>query len=224
MLFAEDMFSLYLKYFAYMRWPFLVEEKARSDLGGLKTAKVIVTTHNSFELLVQEAGVHRVQRVPKTERYGRMHTSTCSISVTPKSVLDIKVNDNDLEYQTKRASGAGGQHVNKTESAVRLFHKPTGIAVESQESRVQNENKKTAMIKLLRKIQTIELEKLTSQMSSLRKIQVGNADRNEKIRTYNFPQDRITDHRLGKSYHNLRRMFDGDVTVLEKIMKDYNQL
>ena len=223
MLFAEEMLSVYTKYFLHMRWIYTILECDKSELGGIRSAKLKINSPLSFQGLIQEAGVHRVQRIPKTERSGRMHTSTITISVTPDSVLNVKLDEKDVEMQTKRSTGPGGQHVNKTESAVRLIHKPTGVAVESQESRHQKENRATALKKLLNKLQTIELERITSKTSTMRKMQLGNADRNEKIRTYNFPQDRITDHRLGKSYHNLRGLISGDVTILQKIINDFQQ-
>lgn len=214
MIFADEMLTIYTKYFAYMRWPY--------QLGDSKaTTKVVINDSDSFSGLIQEAGVHRVQRVPRTEKYGRLHTSVISVSVTPQSILDISLNEKDIEMQTKRSSGAGGQHVNKVETAVRLLHRPTGIVIECQESRHQIENKKIAMERLLTKLKEVELEKLTSQITTMRKAQVGLGQRNEKIRTYNFPQDRITDHRIGKNYHNLRGLFAGDITVLSKIIKDY---
>lgn len=224
MLFAEDMMNVYVKYFIHKNWPYRLIEIDNGVPGGVRIAKLLVTAPGSFEGLVQEAGVHRVQRIPKTEKHGRMHTSTITVSVLPESILNIKIDNKDIEWQAKRASGPGGQHVNKTESAVRLIHKPTGIAVESQESRVQVENRKTAMKKLLIKIQEVELDKITSQAMKIKRSQVGHADRNEKIRTYNFPQDRITDHRIGKSYYGLKSLFTSNqVQVLEKMIQDFHQ-
>lgn len=223
MLFAGDMIDVYTRYFIYKRWPHQLIEQDQSELGGIRSVKLLVNGQDAFNGLSQEAGVHRVQRVPKTEKNGRMHTSTITISVLPKEILDIKLNEKDIEVSTKRASGPGGQFVNKTESAIRMVHKPTGLAVESQESRHQMENKKFAMQKLLEKLRSSELEKITSTTSKMRKQQVGHADRNEKIRTYNFPQDRITDHRIGKNYHNLRGLFNGDVSVLERMIQDFHK-
>lgn len=224
MLFAEDMLNIYIKYFVHKNWPYRLMELEKAGSDGVRIAKLLVNAPGSFDGLVQEAGVHRVQRVPKTEKYGRIHTSTITVSVLPESILNIKIDDRDVEWQSKRASGPGGQHVNKTESAVRLIHKPTGVAVESQESRVQQDNRKTAMKKLLKKIQEIELDKITSQALRMKRSQVGHADRNEKIRTYNFPQDRITDHRLGKSYHGLKSLFTSNqVQVLEKMIQEFHQ-
>ena len=222
MLFANEMLSVYENYFIHKKWLYRIEEVNHGDGASMRLAKVIIETPNASERLIQEAGVHRVQRVPKTERQGRMHTSTISIAVTPQSVLDIVIDERDLEFQSKRASGPGGQFVNKKESAVRLLHRPSGIAVESQESRHQIDNKKIAMKKLLDKLQTTELEKLSTHAMRMKRKQLGNSDRNEKIRTYNFPQDRLTDHRIGKSYHNLRGLFAGDISILDRVIDDYN--
>lgn len=222
MLFAGEMLGVYTRFFTHMRWNYSQIECDKSDIGGIRSAKLKIYAPDSFRTLVQEAGVHRVQRVPKTEKSGRMHTSTITIAVTPNAVFNVTINEKDLEMQAKRASGPGGQHVNKTDSAIRLLHKPTGIAVESQESRYQIDNRKTAMRKLLEKLQALELKRITEQTLAMRKTQLGNADRNEKIRTYNFPQDRITDHRLGKSYHNLRGLMSGDVSVLQRVIEDFH--
>lgn len=222
MLFSEEMLAVYTKYFAVMKWPHTVMECDRGELG-IRSVKLMISSSDAFKNLIQEAGVHRVQRIPKTERSGRMHTSTITVAVTPNSVLNVKLDERDVKLTSKRASGPGGQHVNKTESAVRLVHVPTGMAVESQESRSQIENKKTAMGKLLAKLREAELDRMTGQITMMRRSQVGNADRNEKIRTYNFPQDRVTDHRIGKSYQNLRAMIGGDVTILRRLIDDFHQ-
>lgn len=222
MLFAEEMLDVYCKYFSVKRWPYSQLEYDRANGGGVRLAKLKISAPNSFQTLIQEAGVHRVQRVPKTEKSGRVHTSTITIAITPETVLNVKINEKDLEWQTMRASAPGGQRVNKSESAVRLWHKPTGITVDSQEERFQLDNKRNALQKLTKKLQSIEMDRLTNQVLSLRKHQVGHADRNEKIRTYNFQQDRITDHRLGKSYYNLRSLMSGDVSILEKIIDEFH--
>lgn len=221
MLFCDEILQMYQYYFAHKRWTYQLLECDKAD-SGIRSAKLVLDSPETFGELIQEAGVHRVQRVPKTERSGRMHTSTITIAVTPKSVLDVHINENDVEMTTKRASGPGGQFVNKIETAVRLVHKPTGIAVESQESRRQIDNKKTAMIKLLNKLKSIELEKITSQVTKLKSSQVGSGDRNEKIRTYNFPQDRVTDHRTKRSYFNIRALFEGqDMSSMDRMIDDY---
>lgn len=220
MLFADELLDVYIKYFVFKKWSYRTETHEKSDLGGIKSAKLIIDAPDAFDYLINEAGVHRVQRIPKTEKSGRMHTSTASIAVIPKSILDIKIIDRDVTMTTMRSSGPGGQHVNKVETAVRLVHKPTGLVSECQEQRSQIANEKIAYKKLLDKIQEFEMEKILSQVKSLRSSQVGQSNRNEKIRTYNYPQDRITDHRIGKSYQKLRALFEGDVLVLERIIND----
>lgn len=223
MLFADDLLGLYQRYFTLKNWPYQMEEHIRSELGGIKSAKVIISSADAFRDLISEAGVHRVQRIPRTEKSGRMHTSTVSIAVIPKSVLDIQIKESDVSVSTMRSSGPGGQHVNKVETAIRLVHKPTGVVSECQETRSQIQNKAIAFKKLLDRIRAAELEKIASKTSSMRSTQLGHSERNEKIRTYNFPQDRITDHRTGKSYQRLKSMFDGEVSILEKIIRDIQQ-
>ncbi|KAG9509201.1 Peptide chain release factor 1-like, mitochondrial, partial [Fragariocoptes setiger] len=221
MLFAREMTDVYLKYIALKRWITKIDDQDLSSLGGTRHTRLIVKGPSCLNYLIHEAGVHRVQRVPKTEKSGRIHTSTITVAVVPNLKSHIQLDDRDIVMETKRSSGPGGQHVNKIESAVRLIHKPTGVIVECQESRSQIDNRKVARQRLHKKLQEIEIDRILSRVTSLRQEQVGHADRNEKIRTYNFPQDRITDHRVGKNYHNLRSLiFDHNVNVLDKIIND----
>lgn len=204
MLFAGDMFDMYQRYAAYKGWSFNVLEYFTTDMGGLRHASVSISGDQAYRILRLEAGVHRVQRVPRTERQGRIHTSTMAIAVLPQpSEIDLKLESKDLRIETKKASGAGGQHVNTTDSAVRITHLPTGISAESQQERSQHKNKAIAMTMLQTRIYSRILEEQTSNERSLRRSQVGSAGRSEKIRTYNFPQDRVTDHRFGRSLHGV---------------------
>ena len=195
------------------------------DHGGYKELVTRIEGNDVYRQLKFEAGVHRVQRVPATESQGRVHTSACSVAVLPEmdEIDEINIDKNDLRVDTFRASGAGGQHVNKTDSAVRLTHLPTGIVVECQDGRSQHKNKEKALSLLQSKLLDAEREKKDSEQAENRKVMVGSGDRSEKIRTYNFPQNRITDHRIEMSVHNLPAFLDGDMEEMISSLLEENQ-
>ena len=195
------------------------------DHGGYKELVTRIQGNEVFKQLKFEAGVHRVQRVPATESQGRVHTSACSVAVLPEmdEIDEINIDKNDLRVDTFRASGAGGQHVNKTDSAVRLTHIPSGIVVECQDGRSQHKNKEKALSLLQSKLLDAEKEKKDSEQAENRKVMVGSGDRSEKIRTYNFPQNRITDHRIEMSVHNLPAFLDGDMEEMISLLLEENQ-
>jgi len=183
-------------------------------LGGIRLASGSITGPNAYKLLKYEAGVHRVQRTPKTEKAGRIHTSTSTVAILPTpSEIQVKINPADLRIETKRASGAGGQHVNKTESAVRITHIPSGISIDSQTDRSQIRNRAAGMTILRAKLYELQLESQMKEIRSTRKLQVGTRDRSDKIRTYNFAQDRVTDHRIGLTVHNIQGVLQGQVNL-----------
>jgi peptide chain release factor 1 len=219
-LFARDLWRMYSKFFEKNNFKVIVYDEEKTDLGGIKYLTAEVRGNNIYNLMKNEAGVHRVQRVPITEKGGRIHTSAASVAVLPKiegNQIDIKESDLEIEYY--RASGPGGQNVNKVETAVRIRHKPTNIVVSCQSERTQQRNKEIALQILKSKIWELEQEKITNQLSSERRKQIGTQDRSEKIRTYNFQQNRVTDHRINKSWYNLEKILDGD---LEIILKAFN--
>lgn len=211
MLFAKELFDMYTSYFDNNGWDYEVLAEDTTDIGGLRHANFIVNDEDAYKAICYEAGVHRVQRVPATEKSGRIHTSTASVAVIPRPAgINVVIAEKDLKIETKRASGAGGQHVNTTDSAVRIVHIPSGIAIESQSERSQIKNKEIALKRLKAKLEQMQLESSEASTRATRRAQQGNLDRNEKIRTYNFVQDRITDHRIqGGTVHNLKEFLQG---------------
>ncbi len=211
-LFAGELFRMYSMYCEKNHWKVEILNENATELGGYKEISFMVKGAGAYSRLKYESGVHRVQRVPETETSGRIHTSTASVSVLPEvEDVDITINPSDVKMEVFRASGAGGQHVNKTSSAVRLIHIPTGIVAECQTERSQFQNKDYAMKLLKSRLYSIEKEKRDSEIDSARRSQIGNADRSEKVRTYNFPQGRITDHRIGFSTFRFQNFLDGDL-------------
>jgi peptide chain release factor 1 len=210
-LFAADLLEMYQRYCALQGWKTEVMDRTDSDLGGIKDATLEVNGRGAYARLKFESGVHRVQRVPATESQGRIHTSAATVAVLPEAEdVDIQINDKDLRIDVFRAQGAGGQHVNKTESAVRITHLPTGIAVAQQTEKSQHKNKAHAMKLLKAKLYDLERAKVDGARAATRKSMVGSGDRSERIRTYNFPQGRVTDHRINLTLYNLARIVSGD--------------
>ena len=211
-LFAGTLFRMYSMYAERKHWKIDILNENETELGGYKEISFMVTGKGAYSRLKFESGVHRVQRVPDTESSGRIHTSTATVAVLPVvEDVEIEINPADIKMEVFRASGAGGQHVNKTSSAVRLIHEPTGIVAECQTERSQLQNREYAMKMLRSKIYNIEKEKQDSEIANARKTQVGSGDRSEKIRTYNYPQGRITDHRINYTIYNLAAFMDGDI-------------
>ena len=211
-LFAGTLFRMYAMFAEKRRWKVDIMNENATGLGGYKEITFMVTGKGAYSKLKFESGVHRVQRVPDTESSGRIHTSTATVAVLPEvEDVEVQINDADLRIDTFRASGAGGQHVNKTSSAIRITHIPTGIVVECQNERSQTMNKESAMRMLRSKIYEMELEKQQKEVASARKQQVGTGDRSEKIRTYNYPQGRITDHRIGLSIYQMENFLNGEL-------------
>jgi len=211
-IFAGDLYDMYKRYFEQQGWAFEVLDENEGTVGGYSKLVIEVRGEDVYSKLKFESGAHRVQRVPKTESQGRVHTSAATVAVIPKmEAEDIDVRKSDLKIDTFRASGAGGQHVNKTESAIRITHLPTGIVSESQDGRSQHKNKEIAMAQLVQRIKAAQEAASQSELAATRRSLVGSGDRSEKIRTYNYPQNRVTDHRIGLTLHNLDKIITGDL-------------
>ena len=209
-LFAGDLFRMYQRYAQLHGWKVEIDSVSEGEMGGYKEIIASITGDGVFGRLKFESGVHRVQRVPDTEAQGRIHTSAATVAVLPEvEDVEIEINDGDLRIDTYRSSGAGGQHVNKTDSAVRITHLPTGVVVTSSE-KSQHQNRARAMKVLKARLYDMQREKLDSARASARKSQVGSGDRSERIRTYNFPQGRVTDHRINLTLYNLAKVIEGD--------------
>jgi peptide chain release factor 1 len=224
-LFAGDLLRMYTRFAERNRWQVEMVSESTSDLGGYREVIVRVVGNGAYSKLKFESGGHRVQRVPATETQGRIHTSACTVAVMPEAdeVEDVDINPADLRIDTYRASGAGGQHINKTDSAVRITHLPTGLVVECQDDRSQHKNKAQAMKVLAARLKDAQLREQQSKEAATRKSLIGSGDRSERIRTYNFPQGRLTDHRINLTLYKLDFIMDGDLTDLTNALASEHQ-
>jgi peptide chain release factor 1 len=221
-LFANELFRMYLRYAERRRWKVEVVDEEESGIGGLSRVVFNINAVGAYSQLKHESGVHRVQRVPATESQGRVHTSTVTVAVLPEAEeVDVDIKADDLEITTFCSSSAGGQHMQKNETAIRIIHKPTGLVSTCQDERSQAQNKLKAMAVLRAKLYQMEQERLASERAGIRKGQIGSGDRSEKIRTYNFPQSRINDHRIGYQVNNVSAFMDGDLQdLIDALIQD----
>lgn len=223
-LFAHSLFRMYSMYAARKGWSIELMNYSETELGGVKEADFVINGQGAYSRMKYESGVHRVQRVPETESGGRVHTSTATVAVLPEmEEVDVEINPADIEMQVFRSSGAGGQHINTTSSAVRLIHKPSGIVVSCQEERSQLQNREKCMRMLASKLYEQERERRDSQVTGMRRSQVGTGMRNERIRTYNFPQGRVTDHRVGLTLYRIDQIMDGDLDEIVDVLAAADQ-
>ncbi|MHB1174885.1 MAG: peptide chain release factor 1 [Sulfuriferula sp.] len=223
-LFSADLFRMYTRYAERQRWKIELISENMSELGGYREVIIKIIGRGAYSRLKFESGGHRVQRVPTTETQGRIHTSACTVAVMPEAdeVADVNLNPADLRIDTYRASGAGGQHINKTDSAVRITHLPTGIVVECQDDRSQHKNKAQALSVLAARIKDKQLREIAAREAATRKSLIGSGDRSERVRTYNFPQGRITDHRINLTLYKIDAIMDGDLTeLLDALASEY---
>jgi peptide chain release factor 1 len=224
-LFAGDLFRMYTRYAERQGWQVEVVSESPSELGGYKEVVARIAGQGAYSKLKFESGGHRVQRVPETEAQGRIHTSACTVAVLPEAdaVVDVVLNPAELRIDTFRASGAGGQHVNKTESAIRVTHLPTGIVVECQDSRSQHKNRERALGVLAARIKDKQEREQAAKTASTRKSLIGSGDRSERIRTYNFPQGRVTDHRINLTLYKIERIMDGELDEVVEALRAEHQ-
>ncbi|QYK52371.1 MAG: peptide chain release factor 1 [Fimbriimonadaceae bacterium] len=222
-LFSAELFRMYTRYAERIGWKYEVIEFEETGIGGANRVVFSINADGAFSQLKHESGVHRVQRVPATETGGRIHTSTATVAVMPEAEeTEIEINANDLEISTFRSSSAGGQHMQKNETAIRIVHKPSGIVVTCQDERSQQQNKLRAMSVLRTKLVEAEQERAAAERGEMRRGQIGTGDRSEKIRTYNFPQDRITDHRIGLTVHGVPMVMDGDMQrIIDALVQEH---
>ncbi|MBI2462623.1 MAG: peptide chain release factor 1 [Candidatus Spechtbacteria bacterium] len=223
-LFAQNLLRMYTRYAERKNWKFTILDSSRTEIGGIKEAVCEIHGKGAFSRLEYESGVHRVQRIPETEKAGRVHTSTASVAILPKAKpIDIQIRQDELQIDVFRASGPGGQYVNKTSSAVRVTHIPTGTVVASQAGRSQAENKEIALTILRSRILQEQREKEEKARGEARRSQIGSGERSEKIRTYNIPQDRVTDHRINENWHNITAILDGDLDEMLDVISSAAQ-
>lgn len=224
-IFASELALMYQRYATIRGWAFNLISESKTELGGYREVVFEILGGKVYDALRYESGVHRIQRVPATEKMGRVHTSTASVAVIPiRATQTFEINPADIEVTFSRSGGAGGQNVNKVETAVRVLHKPTGMVVRSTSERSQSRNREKAFLILRNKLATIHEDTIMGSAAAERRSQIGTADRSEKIRTYNITQDRITDHRLKQSWHNVERIFEGELEPIITALEEANRL